>query len=815
MELEKNFVNKNYPFGYKSNNIKKMMETIDYLELEKRSYSYYYYHEDYYGNLIYEILMNKLMENMKDDSRLDISTLQKDDSLLYKGEYYKYKGESEDGKGGYVLQSVKKVGNPVKLIVTEAILKNRVATASNTKTRKAKDLRKILAKHINLEDYNANNNKKIMIIADMSILKKIFEIKLTFGGTECYIGELCSAVYITKEGEERRIPHDLSYSDPMVYFCSSTSVAAQYYDDVLYKTVLEKIFILGNKFFKGKQRDYLYSLIDIHDDENIAIALFGSADILMQKDGVDPIKNLEMNHLFSPIKIIAETSTMFNFIPIQHNREFTMSVEKLRGDIEKIRFSPQHKYLLKMLVIYLRSILGQVVGTYKCLESMMIKISEYLEVIDIEDSETIDQNLYDLYANRFGYDTHKVIKNTLNSGMKVALVVNNELSEETSIRFRNNTNVEVFPVDLLITEDMLDFFDVVILSSMTATHRRKWVAASFNAQYYILYPQVNEKIFVSSIKNDRNFLNRITKSVEVSNLFDSYENAIETYIDWYKKVELNENEIEVDKDILEVEVLFESIFDSKLEKIIEKNISLSKENKGEDNNLVDINTEILLDNGMVILGTEYGKVHALEHGKLVNRELQNVKEFDVVVQFNIPYANEIYHDRLLTYSLSENESSEIIEALEYERMDIHWKRSLIEFKSNRSLKGTDLAAKFKISGYPSKSETFYNLWTNPYKMPMVPKDIEFISYVGKVIGDMDIEKNYQSYYEASVHVKENMKNIREKLLESIEGKDLRQIETMKSIPSPNVSTILYVEKIDYNNIPRYLTNKMIEGEEER
>lgn len=51
------------------------------------------------------------------------------------------------------------------------------------------------------------------------------------------------------------------------------------------------------------------------------------------------------------------------------------------------------------------------------------------------------------------------------------------------------------------------------------------------------------------------------------------------------------------------------------------------------------------------------------------------------------------------------------------------------------LSSEDLADLFYRAGDGERKAAFLNQWTNSSKFPLLPRDKEFIKFVGKVIGD--------------------------------------------------------------------------------
>lgn len=826
LDLIETLIYQNSPFGYVSGNVKKVIKDILSVENDK-SFAYYYIVEDYYQTLMLYVCLKAVYENLAHSNKIKLADISLGDSLIYGGEYFTFGGEAPDFKGKYILLGVgarkKGKNSPVSRILDEEAIVNGVTIATTVKRgSRVKDTRKKLADYLGISDFSRTNSQKIIIIAELNLLKKIEQVRLMIKNETLFFGELCPAWYFPNKGEKKRIAHDLSNNDPIVYFFSNISESLEYIEN---EKLPSHIYIFGDKFEKGFKRSDFNSIIDIHNENDIQLGIFGTVPTLFESDLIEDLSLVLKKYIWTDSYMTAnredELKVSYNFIPVSNNDDFQINVEKLHEFLAEMRNDSSKRYLHNLLIGFLRTVLGQTHGGESAVfaEKMNV-ISEYSEKIGFHETKRLRQMLSDLSINRFGFNVSQKIKQITHSKHKIALVVYPDLLNDTIEYYAiNNINIVVLPSNAKLTEDMIYQYDHVILVNLKPADRRKWVSANVAKDYYFMFPKMHSDWLAKSLKRDERILQQVNKINELSGCMEgSYYQCVQKYLQSEELIQdINGNELldEGAEDLLEE---MEDKIESEMEvisRIVEKNSNESEyliDKDADKNAFVTINKKILLESGDVILGTDFGRAFVLVNGITYRKDISSINVCDEIVEFVVPYSNEIYLKRFQNDGYLFKSYSDFNEKEKAEFLDYYWKTSLEHYRKQNMLSSEDLADLFYRAGDGERKAAFLNQWTNSSKFPLLPRDKEFIKFVGKVIGDKNIEENYMSFYRASEKVKNNLRELRDQTIEEFDGMPLEQILDNTEIEFSQRLRVIGLLDINYPDVPRQFTNRIIRGE---
>lgn len=817
----------NSPFGYVSGNVKKIIKDIFSVEKDK-AFAYYYIVEDYYQTLMLYVCLHAVYANLACSNRINLEDIGIGDSLIYKGEYFTFGGKSPDLPGKYILLGVearnKGKNSPVdRLLDEEAIVKGATIATTVKRGSKVKDTRKIIAEYLGISNFSRTNSKKIIIIAELSLLKKVEQVRLKMINETLYFGEICPAWYFPNKGERKRITHDISNNDPIVYFFSNVSEALEYIENE--KLIFSSIYVFGDKFEKGSKRSDFNSIIDIHNENNFKLGIFGTVPTVFEPDLIEDLSTVSKKYIWTDSYMTANREDGFeifyNFIPVSNNEEFRLNIEEIQKFLVEMRNDRSKRYLRKLLVGFLRTTLGQTHGEGKSiLEKKIYDIAQYSERIGFHETKELKQVLSLLSANRFGFNVSQKINHISYNKQNIALVVFPDLLHDTSEYYaKNNINIAVLASNLKLTEDMIYRYDHVILVNLKPADRQKWVSANVAKMYYFMFPKMHSKWLIKSLKRDKRILQQIDTISELSGCVEGdYYKSIQEYLQSEELFQSNDgNEINDDfaKDMLEE---MEDEIENEMEvisRIVEKNRKESDypvDNEADNNGVVTINKEILLESGDVILGTDFGRVFVLVNGIIYRKDILSISAFDEIVEFEVPYSNEIYLKRFQDDSYLLKRHTDFNDKDKAEFLDYYWKTSFEYYRKQNMLSSEDLADQFYKAGGGERKSAFLNHWTNSNKFPLLPRDKEFIKYVGKVIGDKNIEENYMSFYRASEKVKNSLRDLRDQTIERFDGMPLEQILDNAEIEFSKRLRVIEILDINYPDVPRHFTNRIIRGE---
>ncbi|EOJ99537.1 hypothetical protein EG868_08050 [Enterococcus faecalis] len=795
------------PFGYISKNLKKVLNDFLACDSLGESYAYQYLNSSYYKELILLICLMVSYKNISNGEKINVDNLDIGTNILFQKEYYIFEGRDKINEGYYILTPTYKKKSPVTRILKKNVIENEASIVSDVKRRKVSNTKEDFGKQLGLSSISWTNEDSVIIILEKKILNEIMNVQFNINGKNSYLGEFCIAKYLKETIVFEQLPHSNFAEKPMVIFSSNIGAVIEYLDENDGDISEKRVYVIGDKWFSNGQFSNLFTLEDACDDFGIPMTVFSSIPSVMDESKLKFLEKMDREFCWLESKEFSKMEISFEFV--SSNEEFDNAITKLNEYIGDIREIPRLKYLDKLLKRFLKMNYSQVIGYSRTLEQQMIIVSEYMEKLNLEETEKISGILYDIYCNRFGFQNKKIIE-SIRSKDKCALVVMDEMVEETKKIYMNDDTITVLPYSEKIYEDLYGTFDSVILLSPYARDRKKWLSSYLTNKLFVVSPDLQEKYLMHSLKRDKRIIQHLyTLDNSYSDRDSAYLKAINKYFEkTMREKQVNNNcDDKVLYDELDKEEDPQKEYLSLINNLI---ITTSEIETESEKQLVNVVRGIDLESGKNIFGTEFGKFFILQENFCRKTDVNNIQIGQNIVEFEVAYSDTLYREQLKKYNFINGIfiDSTLDENL---RLDYFWKMILLEYIKEREMTPTQFKERMDELGAIDKSITFYGSWSSIDKMPILPRDSSFIYYIGLLTKNSELTNEPDKYYSASTIVKKNLNYERDRLMDSIDGRKLNEIIKDSSIKSYSVDKVILVEDIDIEDVPRYLTNKFLGG----
>ena len=140
-------------------------------------------------------------------------------------------------------------------------------------------------------------------------------------------------------------------------------------------------------------------------------------------------------------------------------------------------------------------------------------------------------------------------------------------------------------------------------------------------------------------------------------------------------------------------------------------------------------------------------------------------------------------------------------------MDFYWKYEFIEYVKKRDLTTFQVKERFDKLGYDKKTIGFYSAWLDLNRIPIAPRESEFIKYIGLLIKNNELLDRYKDFYRASKEIKNRFREKRDKKIDNFEGYTLQEIQESKF--KSYIDRVKDIEKLTDVAVDRIDTNRII------
>lgn len=799
VELVKKLIFLNSPFGYISNNVKKIISDFFALEeIEGQSYNYQYLNGNYYKNLAYAICMWIAAENISSNMKLDIDRLKIGQEIQFQNQFYRYKGK-DSLTGKYRIEIVNRKSVYERILPREK-LENEASVVIRTKKQKITSARQNFANFLEIEQASWTSDKSIIIIMERKYINELLLANVNIGNDKYTFDQVCSSNYLKNDMEIGSLPKMNSIEEPMVLFSASLQAVVDYLDDNEGAVKEQAVFVLGDKWFKESQMSSLINLEDACCEYQIPLKIYSSIPMVMAWNALDFIGSLESEYCW--LDPLEAGNYQFNYHFVENNHEFEKAINQLNEILSEIKLNPDLKYLDKILKIFLKINYSLTTGKSKTLENQLMKVLEYLEKKGISDFDELPDILIEIYENRFGYQVKKKIEQIRHKNSNCAIIVMNQMVSEISELYRNEKQLTVMSYKTVITEDLYNQFDQIILLSPYASDRKKWLSSYCCNQIDIIIPRIQEKYLPSSLNREKKILEKLYQidffgqSVESS----AYLHSINKYLSQRKLPVIPEGDFEG----------YDSLDIIEKDDVNQGTSTIENCDEDYDNTVGDVSLQIVLQSGNAIMTTNYGKLFILEKdGKIKRVTSSEIRVNQEVLEILIPYSDEFYRQRLKKFGGTNRDMNRYRDINIFEYYDYLWKREFITFINENNLNTKQLKIKLEKLGFQEKSLPFYKRWSSFETIPIVPQNREFIKFIGLMIGNVDIANNYEQYAVASENVKRRLTETRDRFIISIDGKYLEDVILDPTVIGYVIDKITQINHVSLKDIPRNFTNRII------
>ncbi|MFT8407866.1 hypothetical protein [Liquorilactobacillus satsumensis] len=791
----KRFIIESYPFGYISSRQKQIMEEISQFNKQEESFTYQYLNESFYCNVISMICLQFVLKNIENDKKLLITDLSLHDSVEYKKSYYYFEGCNDDGT--YNLKAADNKKSSYDITVPEQLLLRFGHRSRKARKRKANNYLYDFAQYFELEFKGLVNNGRLAVLLTKDVYDNIIQSKYFVGKQHLFFSQICNSEYLTGSGKVHLSLHTDSANEPLILFCSNANAFVNYLDSE--KNEFEKIYIFGDKWYMDNYLPDILSLPDLANESNTTLALISSNNIANNNDSMEMIKMIQANRNW-----LSDYEESFSFINVHTNIDFATCTTEIIHFLSEAKSDPSLRYLTKLIWSSLRIGASVARKNSPLFGSQINIIEEYLKIHKNIYCQKLIVYLRQIHSNRFGAQMKKMILKTVDNSSSHAIVVLDKLKSEYEDLF-NLPNVSFFSFRDKITEDMYDRFDTVVLVNPYAHERKKWARAFICKRLIILTPQFFIDSIYNSVKKELCLIKKYNKENDFSK--KGYVTSLISFLNDINRYRINQQQQAIDKNNIyeQMEKDEDEILSS--QEVYAKEIEAQKFEYTNITNSekVDVHKVVTLTQGNKIYGTDnaYFLIES-SNGTLVKREVAQITYGDKIFNFNIPYADFSY--RKWFKAASEDQS---LLTNKDKRNDFRWKRAFINFINKNDYTPAMIQRKMAVFEDTSEHHTkqYYATWSDPNKIPMLPRKPEFIKYIGELINDDDIRENYQLFYDSSTAVKQDLTTTRDAELLSLVNKRLADVTHYRY----SVGIVTSVSDVCIPDVPRIMTNKFVKG----
>ncbi|GHP13919.1 hypothetical protein YK48G_13440 [Lentilactobacillus fungorum] len=797
----KSFLIENSPFGYIPVQRKRVLDEIAALSEKSESFTYQYLNEEYFREVIILVCLNFALKCIEEDEQLKVQKLTIGDPIEYKKQFYLFQGHNNDGN--YVLKSAAKSKNPCDLQVPLQMLERYGHKAKTTKKRRAKGVLDQFAKHFGMDLKGLTENKQIAIVLPKNVYTDILSSQFWVGNKRSFFGEICPSSYLTAGGKVHTVLHSDTTETSFILFSSSINEIVNGLDED--NLQFEAVYVFGNKWFNDSNFSNLRSLPSLAEDFHFSIALFSSNSAIFSDDSLELIGEEKYNRNW-----LSEYDEELLVRSVHTNIEFQTCLTIVTDSWKEYKKDKILTYFAKLIWNSLRTSTSVASINSEVFDSQISKLEEYGRLHNTLDIDELIDHLHLMLHNRFGAQMKKCLMKSIDTYSRCALVVIDDLKQEYESIF-NRFNVTTFSYRDQITDDMYGRFDAIILVNPYAHEREKWTQSFLALKVIIVTPQDFLKPLKWSIQKEIRLIRKLNDKWKVKTdlhyaYADSLSKLAAEIIRGIKHAQMPKvlsakdhpdlvQEIEKDEDeILSTDEIY-------LNKIKSRVARLS--DNAPDNTHVNVHKVFELTAGYELYGTDNAHLFTVTgNGTILKKRIDLISKGEQIIDFEVPYSDSLYREHF------KKMSERVVTPVNLdEKNDFRWKRSFLNYINRNGYSPAVLKRKMELEGAPTHDVSYYATWSNQDKMPILPQTDLFIRYVGRLIGDEDIQNNYQAFYHSSEIVKQKLTDLRDAKLASLNNKKLAQIATQTFL----IGKVISIREVNVPAVPRFMTNTFLKG----
>lgn len=722
----------------------KLLKVISNGLLSRKSVAYLNYDLKDYEYVFQYICLSTMYLNMIDQDEISVNDIDIGMSVIYKGSYYTYQGESIRNPGFYLLQDNSKKKSKVTIEIGQKSFRN-IVLADNNRQRSLKDYRNKLAEYFGIKQPCKNNRKKILIIINkkqsVELLKKKIKISTNVG-----LGKVLSGGYINNF-EEIEPMIGLGHAEANYIIFSSDLFKASEFLMNSSSSEYSAVYIFGDSYVGNGQINDFYGLLGICKSKKITFNFFGSLNGVLNENVIKKVSSFD-NIIFTPSLWKTERHNV-QFTKIDMPKKVESNLEKLDSYV-RVLDDTEQDFKLKFALLKLKKVLlsGNSAETFEALSEIIFEELEKESYLSLTGINEVLEGLFSFNSLEL---IRKEIEHSLTQMEDVLIITDKTCIDELKHEFSGRSFIHFATYDLEFSEVFKA--KKVILISPNKGQRRKWLYSNFFNKAMVVYLSYIEEDQVISVKSDVKVFKKFDKFSGFSNPWQVSE--IKKYVSSFENI----NQMDATEDLDKSQEKFEL----KLDDIVHDKLL---------NRQADVVSVVKLTNDTKIYGTGFGETLVVQEGFLHRKKIRNLVEGDIVFDSKTPYSDVVYRRH---FSECFNKYSE--PRNDNEKLDLHWKSRLIEFVRVNHYSANKVQKIFEEENFV-KSVAFFQSWTQVDRMPMLPQNKQFILIVGKVTKDPGVFKNFESYYEASKNVKKYFSSQRDVYLGSLDNRSVDELKDM-------------------------------------
>ncbi|MFC3419047.1 hypothetical protein ACFOLA_06100 [Salinicoccus hispanicus] len=811
MEHFFSFISRIESLDYLTQNSKSKLEILFSTKSKSRT-AFFIEEEKYFPYILLGESHINLQHNYASSNTFQVENIELNSPVAYKEKQYYFRGiEETEQENIVILEEVppkrqSKKNSPVTIKI-KAETANKLITPVLEVKRGGEhhNISTYLSELLGIPSNKFFVSKSLLVISTMKEISKIKDLKVDIKNKRFNFTTLSPSILLTNNNKNYRYlgtkSKRIKNSDiPSNIFTTQLVGAKFFLEDYLsnkpnkFKTDINKIVIIGNQFIQPNQSSYLYDLIVLAEEVGIPISFYGTTDVIYKGLSQDIIKEFEV-YAWTP-KFISQPVNI-KFDVINSNDSFHKSIKKINSYIKELE--EQGHFYLRIRVMELKNlVLQQVYKDRQTLELLNSKLADLQLFYAFDDY--ISKEFYTLFENRYPYNVTKNIRKYLEKDNELVLVVpmHYKGAADQLIKAHHLKN------EIIVAEDVAKIHNNsennFLLSYLPKKDLSKWFTRFKGNHLTVLFPNVDAKNVNRFINYFNNSLNELEKN---NSLNIVYPNNIKWKLDLLKEEPQEASpHYEVDNPITEPSLSFFDVLEEA------KNNIEFKENYSSK--IVKIDRVFETENSRFLASTQKFKLFHIDDQNFIKQDMaRNFEIGDNILLLDIPYSNELYYETLQKGNsdlfLS---SSEYINIGNMKELDIEWKEQLRAYYDKHRLTPTLLANEFAKIGF-FRSTGFFQSWINPDSVNLVPRDPHFIKYIGILNGNDNLVNNYMKYYKASEKLKEEFKNIRRAMIESLINNKYDEKHLSSLNITASIHTITDIELKEDFYIDEFLSNRLI------
>lgn len=758
-------------------------------------------------SLIFFICLAVSEKNIRCSTQLRIDQIQEnqifkciENQCSFKGEYFKCIKISDDKVDLQALntKSLKALSHniwPIELAMKRLVLtevdQTKILRNGNEEI-KARSFRENMASLLNLKIKNQLNVETTIIVTKKKNYEGLKSTLFSVDGNDYYLGSLCSIGEFLSDGTVDEWSHSSKIEFPQVIFSSNENKLLRLVRNLKRKSKEVKVVFIGDEWLMETKVTNIHSLRLDWEEMGVSCSVITSVNkfittlpkVCLDENINNTIPLTKINKLRDINVVIGETD------PDVSNSYF-----KLYELIREINHQQDLIYIQAQLKRFIKLAISKISDSEEILRDLVSNIEHYAQNrFDLSDYQDDFQNMIDNSCSSF---LGERLKNKILYNKKIVVITEKLLVPSARLVYPNNY---VFSYEEIQSFKQLEQFEEIVLINPKTTYLNFWINSNISKKLYLLFPEIIVPLIYKRIKRNINNIKEMDKYftddhsflVQCLRINKDLENQLSKYV---KKID-DENikkmeDLELDDEPINNN---EYLDDTKIESEIGNYSSINADPSSE------VVWKLHLQSGKYVFGTRYGKFGIVDENGIYHlTNYEHINAGDTVLELRLPYSDDEYQIMLDEYiKTRQKKDDHTLLETDPQNRDFYWKYCLLDYIQKWNLNKGELQSKFETIGF-KQNESYFSRWVSGKKIPIVPRDKQLVKYIGKLIGNQDLETNYEKFYWSSKVIKEKMSTSRGEILKESDGEGIVDLKKIGKVIKDKVINISKFEGLIVKN----------------